>query len=157
MDRLVFDAATLAIALLGAVLGVISTWRNWIQDRVRLLVRPSYGLDVMGGHNICIDVVNMSSFPVTVTRIGFTLLGSDRRMQIPRPMFTGGETLPVSLEARTSCTVLVPLAAFEKGEIAVIDKAYVSTACGIRVQGDSRTLRQLVHAAAAALVEPPGA
>lgn len=148
MDKTTLEIVTLAIAVVGAVLGIVNTWRNWSQDRVRLRVRPSYALDAMGGHNICIEVVNLSSFPITVTHLGFTVLGGANHMPIPRPLFTQGESLPVRLEARTSCTVLVPLGTLQKGQVASIDKAYASTACGLRVLGDSPALRDVVHAAA---------
>lgn len=144
-------ALTLAVALTGAVLGVLNTWRNWSLDRVKVRVVPVYSEDMAGSRYISIEVINLSSFPVTVVSIGFTVIGGATHMQIPRPIFTGRETLPVRLESRTSFTVLAPLSTFEKTQLATIDRAYVKTACGNQIQGDSTTLRQIVNAAATAL------
>src|SRR3546814_11210717 len=72
------EALTLGIAALGAFLGVMNTWQAINRDRVRLRVRP---LSVMaiatGDQGYGIEVVNLSSFPVTVEEVGFTLNRSE--------------------------------------------------------------------------------
>lgn len=150
MDSVIIQGVTLAIAVLGALLGVMNTWRNWSLDRMRLRVTPAFGLDNTGGRNILVTVVNLSSFPVTVTTMGFTLLNSTNHMQVPAPIFMRGERLPIRLEPRTSCTAVVALAALEHAQLANIRCAYVTTACGQQIEGDSTALRQMVHAAATA-------
>lgn len=142
---------TLAIALLGAVLGMLNTWRTFRGDRVKLRMVPLYAEDTDGGHNFAVEVVNLSSFPVVVNYIGFSLQGTDKHMQLPAPAFIGGERLPVRLEARASCTALAPLAAFDKAQLARIDRAVVQTACGHEAKGDSTSFRQVIDLAAASL------
>lgn len=147
MDSAAFQAVTLAIALLGAFLGVLNTWRNWSLDRLKIRVIPRYAVGNDGSPYISIEIINLSSFPVSVISIGFTVLGGATHMQVPIPIFTRGETLPIRLETRTSCTTLVPLRTFEKDQLASIDKAYISTACGKEIAGDSAALQQIIHAA----------
>lgn len=69
---------TFALAVLGAILGVVNTWHALDQRRVRVKVSPSYALAVVdGGHTapamFMIQVANPSTFPVTVSEIGFQL------------------------------------------------------------------------------------
>ena len=97
---------TTVLAVLGAVLGLYNAWRNWIQDRVVLRVKVSQGIGGLGVEMHTIEITNLSSFPLTITHIGFDLLGTDRHAQIPFPNFLRGETLPIRLESRTSVTVL---------------------------------------------------
>lgn len=160
MQRDLFDIITLAIALLGAVLGIFSTWRMWINDRVRVRVKVSYGFAGIPGPNehprtLAIDVVNLSAFPVTIVEVGFTLAGMHNRLGLALPEFLGGNRLPVRLEARTSATVIQPLVAFEHEHLALLECAYVRTACGVTCKSGRDVLRQLNHAALAAGVDQP--
>jgi len=65
------DYVTLAVASVGAVLGIINTWHGLSERRVRLKVVPktSYPVDDRGNFGPemgCIEVTNLSAFPVTV-------------------------------------------------------------------------------------------
>jgi hypothetical protein len=128
----VFDLVTLAIALLGAGLGIFNAWRTWVNDRVRLKVKVSHGVGSGGVEIFLIEVLNLSAFPVTVTHIGFDLLGTDRHAQIPIPRFVRGETLPVRLESRTALTVFQPLAESPPNGWVGVRRAYALTACGLK-------------------------
>jgi hypothetical protein len=66
------DMVTLGLAGLGAVLGVMNTWQAMSRERLRLRVRPMQIVSG-GGLSFGIEVVNLSSFPVTVEEVGFTL------------------------------------------------------------------------------------
>ena len=138
MDVTLFQAITLAIAVLGAVLGLYNAWRNWIQDRVRVRVKLSFFEGNNGAQGITFEVVNLSNFPITITHFGFDLLGTDRHMQIPRPIFTSAETLPVRLASRTACTVLVGSDALPQNSWTALRNAYVNTACGLKIRGGHR-------------------
>lgn len=146
---------TFGLAVLGAGLGVFNAWKGWIADRVRLRVIPMSSVDTAGDYYISIDVRNLSAFPVTVTTIGFTVVGGVTHMQIPRPILLGADRLPVRLESRAAFTVLAPLTAFEKLQVATIEAAYANTACGLRVLGNSKALGQMVNAALAACHPDP--
>lgn len=156
MQRDWLDLVTLCIATLGAVLGVFGTWRNWLTDRVRVRVRVAHAIGLHGDRAITVDVVNLSSFPVTVTHIGFHLSGTDRHVQMLTPILTQGERLPVRLEPRAALTAVQPLATFENEQLALLRNAYVKTACGLELKSPRGILRQMNDAALARLAQPPG-
>lgn len=147
--KIVLDAVTFGIALLGAVLGIYNAWRNWIQDRARLRVKVSFGRSSGGDRVFLIDLVNLSTFPVTVTHIGMDLLGTDKHAQIAIPIFMRGETLPVRMEPRTSVTVIQPMAIAPANGWEVVWRFYALTACGLRFVGGSRTMDEYRISAAA--------
>lgn len=64
-----FQAITLAIAAVGAVLGFINTWRAVDQSRVKLKVVPKHAIP-FGAMNdqlrFCIEVMNQGAFAVTI-------------------------------------------------------------------------------------------
>lgn len=67
------QAITFAIALLGAVLGLINTWHSLDKSRVKLKVVPAHAIPVGGADpwlQFCIEVTNLSTFPVTVHEVG---------------------------------------------------------------------------------------
>lgn len=152
MDTTILQICTLIIAVVGAALGVLNTWRAFGQDRLRLRVEPAHAYMTNGARQMCITVVNLSTFPVTLTNFGFTLVGDLNHMAIASPVFTQNERLPIRLEPRASCTALVDIWALQDAQIARIHKAYVSTACGHRVLGDSGALHEIVLQARAGSV-----
>lgn len=150
MSKDVLDYVTLGIAVLGAVLGVINAWRAWALDRVRLRVDVSHGVDALGGRILLVNAVNLSAFDLTVTRVGFHLLGRQRHMQIPVPFLTSGNKLPVCLKPRTSLTAVVQFGAADHVGWHAVESAYVDTACGLEVVGGRRFFKKSqVHFAAA--------
>src|SRR3546814_14458946 len=104
------EALTLGIAALGAFLGVMNTWQAINRDRVRLRVRP---LSVMaiatGDQGYGIEVVNLSSFPVTVEEVGFTLNARSatrgERLVVLVPINSDGGPWPRRLEPRTTVKI----------------------------------------------------
>jgi len=131
------DALTLALAVIGAVLGVLNTWRNLVADRVRVRLEVGHGfLADPSNYRLFLEIRNLSSFPVTITHVELELLGSSDHLQIPAPLFTHGETLPVRLESRTACTVLAMPP--EYPSLTDIRRAYVLTACGRKITGGKR-------------------
>jgi hypothetical protein len=61
------DYITMGAAALGAGLGLMNTWNAMSQRRVRLRVRPAYATVVPAGAiAFCIEVINLSTFPVTI-------------------------------------------------------------------------------------------
>jgi hypothetical protein len=137
-----YESITFGFALLGAVLGVMNTWNAINRTRVRLRVSPSYLIAMPNGDPFFgIEVVNLSSFPVTIAEAGFFLPGRQRSV-IVEPLW--GVTLPRRLESREAVTI-----AFHPGEMAArkdrIGKAFCKTACGVEVSGDSPARRQLAQ------------
>lgn len=143
MDPMIFQGVTLAVALVGAVLGVMNTWRNISQDRLRLVVRPTQAYFDNGSHQLSVEVTNLSTFPVTLTNYGFFMHGTRRHLQFI-PDFPRGETLPVRLEPRTSVTAFLRHGATEVDGFARVRSAYVLTACGNTVEATSSALNAFV-------------
>lgn len=145
------ELITAATAGLGAVLGVFNAYRAWLDDRVHLKVLVHAAFTVPAGEpHLSITVRNLSRFAVTVTAVGFELAGTDRHLQIPMPLFTGGERLPVRLEPRTSVTVLQPTRALQNDEARLVTRAYVNTACGHVARSSARAMWKLHVAGATA-------
>jgi len=137
------QAVTLATALLGAVLGILNWWRNFNADRVRL--RIGVGRALVSNdrtHYVSVTLVNVSNFAVTITAVGFDLRGTDQHIPLPGHWVIDGGTLPKRLESRAAITALAPIGALQRGgnRVAV---AYAETACGHRVTGGRKALRNL--------------
>jgi hypothetical protein len=134
---------TLGIAVIGAVLGILNTWRAYSSDRVRIRVRPSWALLTGGGEVLAVEVVNLSTFAVTVTALGFTKLHSSSHAQVISPTLSTGDCLPKRLDPRTGFTALVDPREFMK--ITAVDEAYVRTACGETVTGGRVAIANALH------------
>jgi hypothetical protein len=151
----ILDRSAFALGLLGSVLGVLSTWRLLAADRVRLRVdtRPAW---VDGRLQAAIHVVNLSTFPVTVQNVGFTLRGKRGCFLYVAPDPRLPDRLPQRLEPRTCLTVLVPPAAEDGPEFRLASRPVAHTACGETHRGPARTV-QAYHKlrAASAATQPP--
>ena len=89
---------TAVTAIIGAGLGVWNLVQGFWQRRVRLKVVPklsstrgggflSSNRDVLPDGFACIEVTNLSAFPVTVAEVGFSLVGDvGRSVIIPDPL-----------------------------------------------------------------------
>lgn len=139
MPNEILPSVTLAIAVVGATLGVINTWNTLERQRVKLLVRPAYGIQAHSELLVLVEVINLSSFAVTINEIGFSM--SDSRKAISPEKLTSGEYLPVRLESRASITASFPLSALPPSN--TLGKAFAATSCGEIVFGDSPALRQI--------------
>jgi hypothetical protein len=137
------DVVTLSVALLGAVLGVMNTWNAMSQRRVRLRVTPAYSIQTgSGAIGFNIEVVNLSTFPITIEEVGFYLSGSDKRMVVTEPIFYDGKPWPRRLESHDSMS-----AHFDPREFGPhaqnITKAYARISSGGIYVGTSPALKQL--------------
>ena len=119
------EVVTFGIALVGASLGVLNFCRDYLQDRVRLRVVPKiayrhpsgtrFGMTGPDGHadrpgisglpkQWAVEVVNLSSFAVTIAEVG---IGYDKRGGrgiFYQPEMTDNRTWPVRLQPRESVT-----------------------------------------------------
>jgi len=138
------DAVTLAIAILGAVLGVINTWHALDRSRVKLKVLPAHAIPVGGADprlKFCIGVTNLSAFPVTIKEVGVLYKGTDRRGVFIDPFLMDGGSWPRRLEPRSSVTVYGQKPDSTPG--LRIRCAYATTDCGHTKKGNSPALRQI--------------
>jgi len=145
-DISAFQAATLAIAAVGAVLGFINTWRAVDQNRVKLKVAPAHAIPYGSApQNIrfCVQVTNLSQFAVTVDDVGFFFHGSNRHSSIVNPMFTDNGPWPRRLEPRSSVTVYSEPPRSSNGH--KIKCAFARTQCGYTKTGNSPALRQVAN------------
>lgn len=141
------DYLTIGAAVLGAGLGIMNTWNTMSARRVRLKVLPAHAVVPSGDLLFSIEVINLSTFPVTVKEVGFALTGDPGRGAVTYPILPDGEPWPRRLEAREAVTVLCnPLASFPTGTR--IGKAYARLTSGEERRGSSPALRQLQAALA---------
>jgi hypothetical protein len=147
------EQLTLGLAAVGAVLGVINTWHQINQGRVKLRVIPrsavragngafatSMNRHLSDGSTPCIEVVNLSSFPVTVTEVGYTIPGDAHRVACPNPVVIDSKPWPRRLEPRESVTAYIDL---NRVKDTRIGKAYAHTDCGVTRFGNSPALKQM--------------
>ncbi len=145
------DILTIGAATLGAVLGVMNTWNAMSQRRVRLRVTPVHTIRTLdGATNFAIEIINFSSFALTIEEAGFWLTGENkgRRFPITRPRFFDSDgSWPRRLQSREAVTVhFDPRDAIHAR--VQIAKVYARTACGSIAYGSSGALEQLRDAAA---------
>jgi len=148
VDVSAFQAATLAIAAVGAVLGVINTWRAVDQNRVKLKVVPAHAIPYGGAPQnlrFCIEVTNLSQVAVTVAEVGFLFHGTDKHASIVSPVFGDHGPWPRRLEPRSSVTIYSELPRSSNGH--KIRCAFARTQCGRIKTGSSPALRQIANAA----------
>ncbi len=152
---------TLAIALLGAVLGVINLWLSWRRERLCLKVIPKMFIGVSSETGeadpgfyfttskgeqlpkyLCIDVIN-KGIATTVTEVGF-LLRTSERLVITHQFPPYRVHIPFRLEAHSSVTIYAD--ALKQGgfpELAKCKCAYAKVASGKRFTGRGRVLEEL--------------
>lgn len=140
----VTDAVTLAIALLGAVLGVVNTWQALDKSRVKVRVRPKHAIPVGAADpriTFCIEVTNLSDFAVTIDEVGVFYRGTDARGAYTPPLLLDGKPWPRRLEARSSVTVYGQSPKAKPGH--PLTCAYARTECGVTRTGTSPAFKQL--------------
>lgn len=137
-------AITLAIAFLGAVLGVINTWHAIDRKRVKIRVRPKHAISVGAADpriTFCIEITNLSEFAVTVDEAGVFYKGIDSRGAYTRPILIDGKSWPRRLEPRSSVTVYGQPPEPKPGH--PLKCAYARTECGVTRTGVSPAFKQL--------------
>jgi hypothetical protein len=137
------QVVTLALALLGAALGLINTWASLDKSRIKLRVRPAHAIPVGGAPQhigLSITITNLSAFPVTVNEVGLLLRGTNKRAAIVTPILADGGVWPRRLEARSSVTLYAERPSQGQNRITC---AYATTECGVTRKGNSPALKQM--------------
>lgn len=158
MDMTVTQFITLGIALVGAILGIVNTWHNLRQSRVRLKVTPqtaqfigpnegvwTSSRELLPGAVPCIEVVNLSSFPVTIDEVGYSKRSITGRFAVPVPLVYDNKPWPRRLEPRESVTAYLKIEREHCPMLRGLHKAYAKTTCDTIVYGNSRALQQLIE------------
>jgi len=142
------DGVTLSIAVLGAALGIINTANNLNQQKVKLRVTPKlafmfppYAQTVELG---CIEVTNLSAFPVTVNQIGFTLDGGrlskkKQKLVITAPRMSDNGPFPRRLESREAMTCYLELRDLKRS----IGRAFAMTDCEEVAYGGNSSIKSM--------------
>lgn len=140
----VVEAVTLAIAVLGAALGIINTWQSVDNSRVKLRVRPMQAVPVGAADprfTFCIEVTNLSAFAVTVHDVGVFYKGTDNRGSYTPPLLVDGKGWPRRLESRSSVTVYGEPPHGKPGH--PLRCAYARTECGATRTGTTPAFKAL--------------
>jgi hypothetical protein len=146
----IVEGITLAIAVLGAVLGVMNTWQALDNSRVKLRVRPKHAIpfgDADPRLTFCIEITNLSSFAVTIAEAGVFYRNTDKRGAYGNPVLIDGQPWPKRLEPRSSVTIYgqPPFSSDPKHSLKC---AYARTECGVTRTGSSPAFKQLAKSQA---------
>lgn len=127
------ESVTLAIAVLGAVLGIINTWSGYNRDRLKLRVTQSNAFDPRSGKWMAtgVSVINLSAFPVTIEEVGFHPTGNQDRFALFGGRTLSGEGLPARIESREAITFYVQI----QSGIPQDFRPYCKTGCNNTVFG----------------------
>lgn len=142
------DAATLGIALLGAVLGIVNMWRSISRDRPKIKVIPKRAIPVGGfdeSIDFCIEAVNLGTVALTISELGLFHQGATHRSPLTiTPIIIDGGAWPRRLEPRTSVTVYGRSNTINAREHP-IRCAYAMTDCGLTFEGTSDALDDMAR------------
>lgn len=142
---------TLAVAVLGAGLGLFNTWQGWRDRTVRLRVIPKYAeavddnMQPMGIPCLSVDIQNLGAYPVTIDEVGL-LIGTPksdlpRRAPFRPQVVIMGPSLPHRLERHDAISLTVSLASLPRADFTA---AYARTAAGHLCKGSSAAFQGLV-------------
>lgn len=145
------EGITFAIAIVGAVLGILNTWRAFDRDRIRVRVRPKNFLTDTGAQGMCFEIVNSGYLPVTITQVGITLRLRPKQELVFIPRTINGGSLPQRLEPRTHVTLILPPGTEKDPMLGKGLRAYACTACGRTFYGNSPALQGRIKEVRAAL------
>ena len=152
------DWITSGTAVAGVILGLYNLWRQQSTDRVKLRVTPA--IVIAGGPTgvlthtsftvtpanvpeyvqLSVEVLNLSTFPVTIDEIGMTM-SSAGRMSFVGARTSDRETLPLRLESREALTLYTE--SYHTSEFARGRDLFAETACGHRQIGQSISIESL--------------
>jgi hypothetical protein len=141
------DELTFALGLLGAVLGVVNLWRSFDRDRVKLRVTPKVAYPVNMGDDrtrLCIEVVNLSTFPVTICDVGFSVRFSKDRLAVIDPILPDQKPWPRRLEPREAFTVYCSPSLAAEPRLQLVRGAYAKTDCGETGFGKNKGLSHYI-------------
>ena len=157
------DILIFTIALLGVVLGLVNLWYSQEARRVRLRVIPKLAFDVEGGRYTTsewnkyskrlqddsaakrwtIEVVNLSSFGLTIDEVGFSDKTVDGTFAMMNPELSRKRTWPVRLRPHAKAIFYSTDGVLLPPPVWANPYAYVKTDCGQCVYGKSPVLEHV--------------
>jgi hypothetical protein len=142
------EIMTLAIAIVGAVLGIINTWRSIDRDRMKLRVSMSLSyptgafIDWETRPHLSIEVINQSPFELTIAQVGILQDGGSE-FALFNPLITDGTRLPRRMVPRSSFTAHVPLLG-SMSFLRIVKRTYARTDAGETVYSPRRESARVV-------------
>ncbi len=126
------DFVTLLLALAGTVLGILNAVNAHKQKKVKLVAHAKYAYMVshygdVGPQMGCIEVTNLSQFPVFISEIGFEILGNSRRLAVTQPLTSDHQAFARRLESHQSLTGYFDV---PESSVGVAGRCYVRTESG---------------------------
>ncbi|UYW25689.1 hypothetical protein OKC48_20810 [Methylorubrum extorquens] len=137
---------------IGAVLGVYNALVARDARKVRLKIVPGWSLGP-GFIGFSIEVVNHSSFGVTVDQIGFLERGSKRTITIARPILGDGGEWPRKLGPQEAVNVYLDLHSLPEG--IHLGEAFAQTVSDERRTGTTAALQQLTRLVRSGALDVP--
>jgi hypothetical protein len=157
------DLLIFTIALLGVVLGLVNLWYSREARRVRLRVIPKLAYDVEGGRYTTsewnkyaqrlqddsaakrwtIEVINLSSFGLTIDEVGFSDQTVDGTFAMMNPEISRKRTWPVRLRPHEKAIFYSTDGVLLPPPVWANPYAYVKTDCGQCVYGKSPVLEHV--------------
>ena len=150
----------------GTILGILSTIDRYRRDQVRLRVTPKIawvnrkGAALVAGHRappdadptkgaapnrLVVEVVNLSTFAVTISEVGFGRPDSATRLSVPRPELPSGGSFPTRLEPRAALQAFCNLPGSNEHCEGLVDaRAFAETDCGTIAFGTSPAFKGFV-------------
>jgi hypothetical protein len=140
--------AVLAITAAGVLFGIRSVWRDYHRDRMAIRIVPTIAYPIGPADDprprLAFEIVNDSTFPVTIDEVGFLYRGTKTRRAITAPLLPNGESWPHSLEPFASVTVYATPEHLLDPSLRRARCAYVRTANARLFRGLSPALRDLI-------------
>jgi len=166
MENIVFVTAIIGAVsgVVGTVLGIINICHSLSTNCVRLKVLPKIAFMIDRNnvltfdnptnrcisllkdkvpYRLCVQVTNLSAFPLTISDVGFGNIKETRGIIIA-PELTPGKTWPARLESRESVTAYSSVGAVLDPEVLKKTVAYARTDCGKVKYGTSHILKVIL-------------
>ena len=141
-----FEFITFGLGAVGTVLGITNGLRQIIAARVRLLVKcyPLMILENAGDKSfLCVEVINVGSFPVSIKEVGFRLKEGKSRMTNSLKRTIDGKSLPARVESHDSTQICFSNLEHWREVLANSSEIVVETACGTERRGSLKSWRRM--------------
>jgi hypothetical protein len=122
------EPVTFGLAVLGSVLGVINTMHSLWKDRVRLKVALRGWVGPNAETGMCVEVVNLSSFEITISELSVPLGWLSKEKYVAPHQ---GGYLSERLQPRAAHTFVFRAGALEHPGCPKHGRFRVITACGV--------------------------
>jgi hypothetical protein len=135
------DGVTLAVALVGAALGIFNTVRGVSRDRPRLRVCAKRFVTSYGDDGLCIEVVNCGAVSVSVSQVGFEVSKPRGHIFVFHPLPLGVQEFPHLLQPGTKMDVYLGGIAQQHPSLRRATRPFARTATGGTFRGGRRAVR----------------